>query len=90
MEPTRDNIETTKTLANSLRERRGTFEQFDGVIFELIEMGILEAEAGRFARVIWDEKEVLECEDCLRWSEDIKQREDNGFSLCPECYKLED
>jgi hypothetical protein len=90
MEMLEINLGTMAKLAENLKQHQGTFGQFDGIIYELINESVLEAEAGKFVREVWDGKEVLECEDCLEWSPDIKQREDSGLQLCPKCFDLED
>jgi hypothetical protein len=90
MEMLEINLGTMAKVADSLKSRQGTFAQFDGVIYELIEEAILEADAGKYVREIWDGKEILECEDCREWSPDIEQREDSGLLLCPKCFELED
>ena len=37
-----------------------------------------------------EEVDAEECEACQNWTENYKQREDNGLTLCPACYHLED
>ena len=37
-----------------------------------------------------EEVDAEECEACQTWTENYKQREDNGLTLCPSCYHLED
>lgn len=83
------NFATMARVAEGLKSRYGTFEQFDGIVADLIEEALFEAEAGKFARLIWDGKEILECEDCLEWSANLEQREDCGLYLCPNCFELE-
>ena len=89
MEMLEINLGTMAKLAENLKQHQGTFGQFDGLIYELIEEALLEADAGKFTREIWDGKEILECEDCREFSPDIEQREDNGLLLCPKCFALE-
>lgn len=83
------NFGTMAKVAENLKGHQGTFSQFAGVVYELIEEGLFEAEAGNFARLIWDGKEILECEDCREWRADLEQREDCGLYLCPNCFELE-
>ena len=90
MEMLEINLGTMAKLAENLKQNQGTFAQFDGIIYELIEEALLEAEAGKFVREVWDGKEITECEDCREFSPDTEQREDNGLILCPKCYNLED
>ena len=79
------NINTMQRLAESLQTRKATFEHFDGVIFDLIEEGILEAEAGNFVRDVWDGKEVLQCDGCAEFSSNTKETEEAGIILCNDC-----
>ena len=90
MEMLEINFATMARLTEGLKSRGGTFEQFDGIVSDLIEEALFEAEAGKFARLIWDGKEIIECEDCQEWSADLEQREDCGLYLCPKCFDLED
>jgi hypothetical protein len=83
------NLGTMQKLSENLKQHQGSFGQFDGIIYELIEEGLLEPQAGKFTRDIWDGKEVLECEDCREFKTGIDQREDCGLLLCPECFALE-
>jgi len=39
-------------LAETIKQKEGTFSQFDGVIYELIEAGLFEAESGNFGQMV--------------------------------------
>jgi formylmethanofuran dehydrogenase subunit E len=89
MEMLEINFATMARLADGLKSRGGTFEQFDGIVFDLIEEALFEAEAGRFARLIWEGKEISECEDCQEWSAFLEIHEENGLNLCRNCIEME-
>jgi formylmethanofuran dehydrogenase subunit E len=89
MEMLEINFATMARVASGLKERHGTFEQFDGIVFDLIEEALFEAEAGRFARLIWEGKEISECEDCQEWSAFLEIHEENGLNLCRNCIEME-
>lgn len=36
-----------------------------------------------------EEVDAEMCESCSEWTENYQQREDNGLTLCPNCYTLE-
>ena len=85
MELLEQNLGTMERLAKSLQQREGTLSQFDGLIYELIEEGIFEAEAGNFARDIWDGKEVAECESCEEFWAELSTDENSGLKMCHRC-----
>jgi ribosomal protein S14 len=89
MEMLEINFATMAKVTEGLKSRGGTFEQFDGVVFDLIEEGLFEAESGKFARLIWEGREIAECEDCREWSAFLEIREDCGLNLCRNCFSLE-
>lgn len=37
-----------------------------------------------------EEVDAEMCEACSEWTENYEKREDNGLTLCPKCYSLED
>jgi hypothetical protein len=80
------NIDTMTKLADTLRQKGGTFSQFDGVMYELIEAGFLEAESGNFGRAVWNGDEIADCDDCQEPSADLNYHGDSGLVMCPSCY----
>ena len=70
------NIDTMTKLADTLRQKGGTFSQFDGVIYELIEAGLFEAESGNFGRAVWNGDEIADCDDCQEPSADLNYHGD--------------
>jgi hypothetical protein len=80
------NIDTMTKLADTLRQKGGTFSQFDGVIYELIEAGLFEAESGNFGRAVWNGDEIADCDDCQEPSADLNSHGDSGLVMCPCCY----
>jgi hypothetical protein len=83
------NLDTMTKLADTLRQKGGTFSQFDGVIYELIEAGFLEAESGNFGRAVWEGKEIVECDACNEFSTDTMLHQDSGLVMCSGCFEEE-
>ena len=83
------NIDTMTKLADTLRQKGGTFSQFDGVIYELIEAGLFEAESGNFGRAIWEGKTVEECQECEEITTDLMLEENSGLRMCQRCFEEE-
>jgi hypothetical protein len=81
------NLDTMSKLADTLRQKGGTFSQFDGVMYELIEAGLFEAESGNYGRAVWDGKEIIECDACAEFKTDLTLHEDSGLVMCTECYE---
>jgi hypothetical protein len=84
------NLDTMTKLAETIKQKEGTFSQFDGVIYELIEAGFLEADSGNFGRAIWDGKEVIECDACNEFSTDTMLHQDSGLVMCSGCFEEEE
>ena len=80
------NLDTMTKLADTLRQKGGTFSQFDGIIYELIEAGLFEAESGNFGRAVWNGDEIADCDDCQEPSADLNYLGDSGLVMCPSCY----
>ena len=83
------NLETMTKLADTLKQKEGTYSQFDGVIYELIEAGLFEAESGNFGRAVWDGKEIVECEECEELSTDTMLEANSGLVMCHKCFEEE-
>ena len=82
------NLETMEKIAGALGSE-GTFAQFDRVMYELIEAGMLEAESGNYGRAVWEGKEIEECEGCQEIVIEPKQEENSGLRMCSECLEEE-
>ena len=80
------NLETMEKIAGALGEG-GTFAQFDRIMYELIEAGMLEAESGNYGRAVWEGKEIEECEGCQEIKIELTQDEDSGLRMCSECHQ---
>jgi hypothetical protein len=81
------NLATMGKIAENLKERAGSFPQFDGVVYELIEDGLLEAEAGKFVKAVWDGEEIAECQECLKFQTNVFLEENSGLLMCHNCYE---
>ena len=81
------NLETMGKIAETLKGKDGTFSQFDGVIYELIEAGLLEAESGNYGRAIWEGKTIEECEECEEITTDLMLEQNSGLRMCSGCYE---
>jgi hypothetical protein len=84
------NLDTMTKLADTLRQKGGTYSQFDGVIYELIEAGFLEADSGNFGRAVWEGKEIVECDACNEFSTDTMLHQDSGLIMCSGCFEEEE
>lgn len=82
------NLETMEKIAGALGEG-GTFAQFDRIMYELIEAGMLEAESGNYGRAVWEGKAIEECEGCQEIAIEPTQEENSGLRMCSECYEEE-
>ena len=82
------NLETMAKIAGALGEG-GTFAQFDRIMYELIEAGMLEAESGNYGRAVWEGKVIEECEGCQEIVIEPTQEENSGLRMCSECYEEE-
>jgi hypothetical protein len=82
------NLETMANIAGALGEG-GTFAQFDRVMYELIEAGLLEAESGNYGRAVWEGKEIEECEGCQEITIEPTQEESSGLKMCSGCLEEE-
>jgi hypothetical protein len=80
------NLDTMEKIAGALGEG-GTFAQFDRIMYELIEAGMLEAESGNYGRAVWEGKEIEECEGCQEIKIELTQDEDSGLRMCLECHQ---
>jgi hypothetical protein len=83
------NLDTMTKLAETIKQKEGTFSQFDGVIYELIEAGLFEAESGNFGRAVWDGKTVEECEECEEITTDLMLEQNSGLKMCSGCFEEE-
>jgi hypothetical protein len=83
------NFGTMEKLAEGLKTRGTDYGSFDFVIYQLIEEGLIEAEAGNFGRAIWEGKEIAECEACNEFSTDLMLHQDSGLTMCSGCYEEE-
>ena len=82
------NLETMAKIAGALGSE-GSFAQFDRVMYELIEAGMLEAESGNYGRAVWEGKTIEECEGCQEIVIEPTQEENSGLKMCSECYEEE-
>lgn len=89
MEIVEYNLATMGKIVERLKNQGGSFAQFDGVVYELVEEGLFEPDAGRLVRAVWDGKEIAECEGCDEFETDLETHEESGFFLCPKCYEKE-
>lgn len=78
-------IETLSKIAGRLRVSGAEFNHFDGVLYELIEAGLIEAEVGNFVRWIWAGETITECEFCDEWGIGMNINEDCGLMSCSKC-----
>jgi len=83
------NIGTMEKLAEGLKDRGADYRYFDFVIYQLIEEGLIEAEAGNLGRAIWEGKEIAECEACNEFTTDLMLHQDSGLTMCSACYEEE-
>ena len=80
-----ENFRTMEKLAEGLKIRGVEYGAFDFVIYQLIEEGLIEAEAGNFGRAIWQGKEIAECDGCQEFTAEITYNLDAGLVFCPTC-----
>jgi hypothetical protein len=85
-----NNLDTMAKLAEGLKDRGSDYRVFDFVIYQLIEEGLIEAEAGNFGREVWQGKELAECDGCQEFSADLTVNEDAGLVFCPTCNEEEE
>jgi hypothetical protein len=78
-------LEMARTIASRLKLNGGTFAQFDGVIYELIEAGTIAAEIGNFVNWVWEGETVTECEFCDIWGIGMNINESCGLMSCDNC-----
>lgn len=81
-----NNLGTMTKLSDGLKDRGADYRVFDFVIYQLIEEGLIEAEAGNFGRAVWNGHEIAECDDCQELSDDLQYHGDSGLVMCPTCY----
>ena len=81
------NIGTMEKLAEGLKTRGTDYGSFDFIIYQLIEEGLIEAEAGNFGRAIWEGKEIAECEECQEMSSDLMEEQNSGLKMCSNCFE---
>lgn len=79
------NLNTMQNLAEGLKNRGVDYRAFDFVIYQLIEEGLIEAEAGNFGRAVWNGDEIAECDGCQEFSADLNYNGDAGLVFCPTC-----
>lgn len=84
------NLNTMQNLAEGLKTRGTDYGSFDFVIYQLIEEGLIEAEAGNFGRAIWQGKEIAACDGCQELSADLNFNEDAGLVFCQTCIDEEE
>jgi formylmethanofuran dehydrogenase subunit E len=89
MELVEYNLATMGKIAERLKNQGGSFHQFDGVVYELVEEGLFEPDAGRLVRAVWDGKEIAECEECNEFETDLMLEDNSGFVMCHKCYEEE-
>jgi hypothetical protein len=80
-----NNLQTMDKLAEGLKTRGVEYGAFDFVIYQLIEEGLLEAEAGNFGRAVWNGDEIAECDDCQELSAELTYNTEAGLVFCPTC-----